>query len=73
MEMACFPPAQASWKAKKHLVAKALAVWYANALAQAAAEGTTYEEVEDQLRQSLALQYLKEPGMTLSQIALLLG
>jgi AraC-like DNA-binding protein len=36
-------------------------------------EGVTYEEVVDQLRRSLALQYLKEPGLTLSQIAWLLG
>ena len=38
-----------------------------------AVEGTTYEEVVDGLRRSLALQYLKEPGMSLSQIAWLLG
>lgn len=30
-------------------------------------------EVVDQLRQSLALQYLKEPGLSLPQIARLLG
>jgi AraC-like DNA-binding protein len=36
-------------------------------------EGTTYEEVVDQLRRSLALQYVKEPGLSLSQIAWLLG
>jgi AraC-like DNA-binding protein len=38
-----------------------------------AVEETTYEEVVDTLRRSLALQYLKEPGMSLSQIAWLLG
>ena len=36
-------------------------------------EGTTYAEVVDQLRRSLALQYLNDPGMSLSQIAWLLG
>ncbi len=36
-------------------------------------EGTTYEDVVDELRRSLALQYLKDPGMSLSQIAWLLG
>jgi AraC-like DNA-binding protein len=36
-------------------------------------EGTTYAEVIDQLRRSLALQYLKDKGMSLSQIAWLLG
>jgi AraC-like DNA-binding protein len=36
-------------------------------------EGTTYAEVVDQLRRSLALQYMKDPGMSLSQIAWLLG
>ena len=38
-----------------------------------ASEGTTYEEVVDQLRRSLALQYIKENGISLSQIAWLLG
>ena len=38
-----------------------------------AAEETTYEEVVDQLRRSLALRYLKDPGMSLSQISWLLG
>ena len=37
------------------------------------AEGTTYEEVVDHLRRSLALQYIKEPGFSLKQIAWLLG
>ena len=38
-----------------------------------AVEETTYEEVVDQLRRSLAFQYLSEPGMSLSQIASLWG
>ena len=36
-------------------------------------EGTTYEELVDQLRRSLAFQYLKAPSISLSQIAWLLG
>ena len=36
-------------------------------------EGTTFAAVVDELRRSLALEYLKEPGFTLSQIAWLLG
>jgi AraC-like DNA-binding protein len=36
-------------------------------------ENTTYDEVVDQLRRSLALQYVKEPSLSLSQIAWLLG
>ena len=36
-------------------------------------EGATHGEVVDQLRESLAIQYLKDPGMSLSQIAWLLG
>jgi AraC-like DNA-binding protein len=36
-------------------------------------EGTSFADVVDQLRQSLALRYLKEPGLTLAQIAWLLG
>src|SRR5215470_536608 len=36
-------------------------------------EGTTYEEVVDQLRQTLALQYIKDRGISISQIAWLLG
>jgi AraC-like DNA-binding protein len=36
-------------------------------------EGVTYEEVVDQLRRSIALQYIKEPSVSVSQIAWLLG
>ena len=38
-----------------------------------ASEGTTFEEVVDELRRSLALQYMKTPGISLSQVAWLLG
>jgi AraC-like DNA-binding protein len=36
-------------------------------------EGTTYAEVVEQLRRSLAQQYLKDQSISLSQIAWLLG
>jgi AraC-like DNA-binding protein len=36
-------------------------------------EGTTYEEVVDELRRALTERYLDHPDMSLSQIALLLG
>jgi AraC-like DNA-binding protein len=38
-----------------------------------AAEGTTYDELVDQLRRSLAFQYIKAPTISVSQIAWLLG
>jgi AraC-like DNA-binding protein len=60
-------------KAQKRTVARALGISARTFSRGLAVEGTTYEEVVDQLRRSLALQYLKEPGMSLSQIAWLLG
>ena len=60
-------------KAHKRTVAKALGMSARTFSRRLAVEGTTYEEVVDQLRRSLALQYLKDPGMSLSQIAWLLG
>ena len=36
-------------------------------------ERTTYEELGDQLRRSLALQYIRAPSISVSQIAWLLG
>ena len=60
-------------KANVRAVAKALALSVRSLSRRLADEGTTYGEVADQLRQSLAFQYLKEPGMSLSQIAWLLG
>jgi AraC-like DNA-binding protein len=36
-------------------------------------ERTSYDEIVDHLRRSLALQYIKERGVSLSQIAWLLG
>jgi AraC-like DNA-binding protein len=60
-------------KAKAPNVAKALAVSVRTLSRRLADEGTTYAEVVDQLRRSLALQYLKDSAMSLSQIAWLLG
>ena len=60
-------------KAQKQTVASALGLSTRTLARRLAVEGTTYEEVLDQLRRSLALQYLKDPGMSLSQITWLLG
>ena len=60
-------------KAKEQTVAKNLALSVRSLSRRLAEEGTTYAEIVDQLRRSLALQYLKEPGMSFSQIAWLLG
>jgi AraC-like DNA-binding protein len=60
-------------KANVQIVAKALALSVRTLSRRLATEGTTYAEVVDELRRSLALQYLREPGMSLSQIAWLLG
>jgi AraC-like DNA-binding protein len=54
-------------------VAKALALSLRTLARRLADEGTPYGEVVDQLRSSLAIQYLKEPVMSLGQIAWLLG
>ena len=60
-------------KAQIRTVATALGMSARTLSRRLAVEGTTYKEVVDQLRRSLALQYLKKPGMSLSQIAWLLG
>jgi AraC-like DNA-binding protein len=60
-------------KAKRHRVAKSLGLSERTLTRKLADEGTTYEQVSDQLRQSLALQYIKEQSVSLSQIAWLLG
>ena len=60
-------------KAKKHFVAKSLGHSERTLARRLVDEGTTYEEVLDQLRESLALQYIKEGGVSLKQIAWLLG
>ncbi len=60
-------------KAGKQKVARTLGLSERTLARKLAEEGTTYEQVVDQLRQSLALEYLKEAGLSLSQIAWLLG
>jgi AraC-like DNA-binding protein len=60
-------------KARRNRVAKSLGHSERTLSRKLADEGTTYEEVVDQLRRSLALQYIKEQGVSLSQIAWLLG
>jgi AraC-like DNA-binding protein len=60
-------------KAQRRTVAKTLAMSTRTLARRLADEGTTFEKVLDELRRSLALQYVKEPGMSLSQIAWLLG
>ena len=60
-------------KAKARTVANALALSVRTLSRRLADEGTSYAEVVDQLRRTLALQYIKEPGMSLSQVAWLLG
>ncbi len=56
-------------KAKVENVAKALALSRRTFARRLADGGTTYGEVVDQLRSSLATQYLKDPEMSLGQIA----
>ena len=60
-------------KAQRRRIADKLALSTRTLSRRLAREGTTYEEVVDQLRQSLALQYIKEEGISVSQIAWLLG
>ena len=60
-------------KANVEAVATALALSARTLSRRLADEGATFGEVVDQLRRSLALQYLKEPGLSLSQITWLLG
>ena len=60
-------------KAKKQTVAKALGMSERTLTRRLVNEGTTYEDLVDQLRRSLAFQYIKAPSMSLSQIAWLLG
>jgi AraC-like DNA-binding protein len=60
-------------KAQRQIIARALGMSTRTFARRLDVEGTTYEEVIDELRRSLALQYLKDPGMSFSQIAWLLG
>jgi AraC-like DNA-binding protein len=60
-------------RAQRHHVAKKLAMSTRTLARRLASEGTTFEEVVDELRRSLALQYVKTPSVSLSQVAWLLG
>lgn len=60
-------------KAQRTAVATALAMSTRTLSRRLAEEGTTYEQVLDELRRSLALQYIKEESLSLSQITWLLG
>ena len=60
-------------RAQRHHVAKRLAVSPRTLARKLASEGTTFEDVVDELRRSLALQYIKTPGISLGHIAWLLG
>lgn len=59
--------------ADRGAVAKALCMSERTLSRKLADEGVTYAQVVDQLRRSLALQYVKERSLSLSQIAWLLG
>lgn len=60
-------------KARRQRIAGQLGLSTRTLARRLASEGTTYEEVVDQLRRSLALQYIGEKSISLSQIAWLLG
>jgi AraC-like DNA-binding protein len=60
-------------RAQRHNVANKLAMSTRTLARRLASEGTTFEEVVDELRRSLALQYVRTPSISLSQIAWLLG
>jgi AraC-like DNA-binding protein len=60
-------------KAQVQTIAKNLALSVRTLSRRLSDEGVTYADVVDQLRRSLALQYIKEPGMSLAQISWLLG
>jgi AraC-like DNA-binding protein len=60
-------------KAEKQTVAKALGMSERTLSRRLEDEDATYERVVDQLRRSLAVQYIKEPNLSLGQIAWLLG
>jgi AraC-like DNA-binding protein len=60
-------------RAQRHIIARKLAMSTRTLARRLASEGTTFEEVVDELRRSLALQYIKTPQIALSQVAWLLG
>ena len=60
-------------KANRHRVAKALGLSERTLSQRLAEENTSYEKVVDRLRRSLALHYIEEPSLSLTQIGWLLG
>ena len=60
-------------KADRQRVAKALGLSAQTLSERLAEENTSFDHVVDRLRHSLALQYVKEPNISLAQIAWLLG
>jgi AraC-like DNA-binding protein len=60
-------------KANRQRVAKALGLSARTLSQRLAEEDTSYDEVVDRLRRSLALQYISEPSISVAQIAWLLG
>jgi len=60
-------------RAQKPAVARSLAMSPRTLARRLATEGTSYEAVVDRMRHSLAMEYLREPDLSLSQIAWLLG
>ena len=60
-------------KANRQRIAKALGLSERMLSQRLAEEGTSYNEVVDRLRHSLALQYINEPRLSVAQIAWLLG
>jgi AraC-like DNA-binding protein len=60
-------------KVNRQTVASALGMSERTLARKLAEESTSYEQVLDQLRLSLARQYIKDRGISLSQIAWLLG
>ena len=60
-------------KADRQRVAKALGLSAQTLSERLAEENTNFDRVVDRLRHSLALQYVKEPNISLAQIAWLLG
>jgi AraC-like DNA-binding protein len=60
-------------KANRQRVAKALGLTERTLAQKLGEENTSYEKIVDRLRHSLALQYIKEPSVSVAQIAWLLG
>jgi AraC-like DNA-binding protein len=60
-------------KANRQRVAKALGLTERTLAQKLGEENTSYEKIVDRLRLSLGLQYIKEPNVSVAQIAWLLG